>query len=321
LELGAGATGLPGIVAAQLGCFSQVAIKLGKPLVAILSSSFLCASVPQEPMCYFAQCIHKSASTSTESNQGQAVLPGMHIDPEHRYHQLDCQPAGNLFLRCKLLPVQVVITDVDECLEALHENVSANLPCHCTLAPKCLPQSQTAAQKHRPSDTQPCTDSDPACLGTDSNNSMQNPGQPANHVHQHQDNTDSTAQQHTDQQSLTVQATEVLVAELDWARDASALSLPFDVVLLADVVSSHYFVPCCNVVMHNQLMDFPANYFFCSVMFVDQHQCSCMAAFLLEAPRAHLLANVNFTHIMILHCCLIALLATDGVLRDLQPDV
>ena len=75
---------------------------------------------------------------------------------------------------------------------------------------------------------------------------MQNPGQPANHLHQHQDNTDSTAQQHTDQQSSTVQATEVLVAELDWARDARALSLPFDVVLLADVVSSHFLVSCCN---------------------------------------------------------------------------
>ncbi|DBA97407.1 hypothetical protein WJX77_010391 [Trebouxia sp. C0004] len=151
LELGAGATGLPGIVAAQLGCFSQV-----------------------------------------------------------------------------------VITDVNECLEALHENVSANLPCHCTLAPECLPQWQTAACTA--SDTQPCTDSGPACLGTDSNNSMQNPGQPANHIHQHQDNADSAAQQHTDRQLSTVQATEVLVAELDWACDASALSLPFDVVLLADVV-------------------------------------------------------------------------------------
>ena len=34
-----------------------------------------------------------------------------------------------------------------------------------------------------------------------------------------------------------MQATEVLVAELDWGRDAGALSLPFDVVLIADVVS------------------------------------------------------------------------------------
>ena len=217
--------------------------------------------------------------------------------------------------------MQVVVTDVDECLEALHENVSANLPCHCTLAPKCLPQSQTSAQKHRPCDTQPCTDSGPACLGTNSNNSMQNPGQPANHVHQYRDNADSTAQQHTDQQSSTVQATEVLVAELDWARDASALSLPFDVVLLADVVSSHFFVPCCKIAMHNQLLYSPANCFLCSDMFVDQHQCSCMAAFLLEAQRAHLFANVNLTHIMTLRCCLVALLATDGALLDLQPDV
>jgi len=170
----------------------------------------------------------------------------MHPEPEHRYHQLNCQPAGSSFLRCRLLPVQVVITDVDECLEALHENVSTNLPCHCTLAPKCLPQTQLAAQKCKPCDTQPCTDSGPACLGTDSNNSMENFGQPANH--QHRDNADSTAQQHTDRQSSTMQATEVLVAELDWARDASALSLPFDVVLLADVVSSHFFVPCRNTI-------------------------------------------------------------------------
>ncbi len=213
--------------------------------------------------------MHKSPSTSTESNQGQAGLPGMHIEPEHRYHQFDCRPASNSFLQCKVLRLQVVITDVDECLEALHENVSANLPCHCTLAPKCLPQSQTAAQQCKPSDTQPCTDSGPACLGTDSNLSMQNPGQPANHVHQHQDNADNTAQQHTDQQSSTVQATEVLVAELDWARDASALSLPFDVVLLADVVSSYSFVPHCRIVRHNQLMCFAASEVVCSVMFAD----------------------------------------------------
>ena len=149
--------------------------------------------------------------------------------------------------------MQVVITDVDECLEALHENVSANLPCHCTLAPKCLPQTQAAAQKRKSSDMQPCTDSGPTCLGTDSNNSMQNPGQPANNVDRQRDNADSTAQQHTDQQSSTVQATEVLVAELDWARDTSSLLLPFDVVLLADVVSSHFSVPCCKIVRHNQL--------------------------------------------------------------------
>ena len=145
--------------------------------------------------------------------------------------------------------MQVVITDVNECLEALHENVSANLPCHCTLAPKILPQAQTAAQKCKVSDTQPCTESGSARLGTGSNNSMQSPGQPANQVHQQQDNADSTAQQHTDQQLSTVQATKVLVAELDWACDASALSLPFDVVLLADVVSSSFFVPCRKVVI------------------------------------------------------------------------
>lgn len=198
--------------------------------------------------------------------QGASKLQGS--QPAQRaYHQLDCQPAGNPFQQCKCLPVQVVITDVDECLEALHENVSANLPCHCTLAPKCLPQTQTVAHKCNPSDTQPCTDNGPACLGTDRSNSMQNPGQPANHVYQHRSNADSTAQLDTDRQSSTVQATEVLVAELDWACDATALSLPFDVVLLADVVSSYFAVP----LIHNQLMYFAAKEFVCFVTFVDQH--------------------------------------------------
>lgn len=132
---------------------------------------------------------------------------------------------------------QVVITDVDECLEALHENVSANLPSHCTLAPQCLAQSQTAASAAKPSLLQPPVDTHPACLATADSNDLHKHSQPASDSQHHTDNTHNTAEQHRDRQPSSMQATEVLVAELDWGRDAGALSLPFNVVLIADVVS------------------------------------------------------------------------------------
>lgn len=135
---------------------------------------------------------------------------------------------------------QVVITDVDECLEALHENVSANLPSHCTLAPQCLAQSQTAASAAKPPLLQPPVDTHPACLATADPNNLHKHSQPASDSQQHTDNTHNThntTEQHRERQPSSMQATEVLVAELDWGRDAGALSLPFDVVLIADVVS------------------------------------------------------------------------------------
>ncbi|KAL3149153.1 Methyltransferase-like protein 21A, variant 2 [Trebouxia sp. C0010 RCD-2024] len=165
IELGAGATGLPGIVAAQLGCFSQV-----------------------------------------------------------------------------------VITDVDECLEALHENVSVNLPSHCTLVPSGLSQEHKAAAIA----TRPASLSQPSATSSSQSHTVtsgtsDNYSQPAYHTAAvHNSSTvaspqnlsrsnDAVQQQSTEKQSARVY-TEVLVAELDWARDASSVAPPFDVVLVADVV-------------------------------------------------------------------------------------
>ena len=132
---------------------------------------------------------------------------------------------------------QVVITDVDECLEALHENVSANLSPHCALAPQCLSQSQTAASASKSPLLHPNVDTRLACLATADPNNLHKHSRPASDCQQHTDNTQNTAEHLRDRQPSSMQATEVLVAELDWGRDAGALSLPFDVVLIADVVS------------------------------------------------------------------------------------
>ncbi len=84
MELGAGATGLPGIVAAQLGCFSQVAIKLSKPFVAILSSSLWCHCASGALVLF--RTMH--AQEVPEFNEEQDGLPGMRTEPVHRYTNL-----------------------------------------------------------------------------------------------------------------------------------------------------------------------------------------------------------------------------------------
>lgn len=144
---------------------------------------------------------------------------------------------------------QVVITDVDECLEALHENVSVNLPSHCTLLPSCLPQEHRAAAIA----TCPASVSQPAATPSSQRQAV-NSGtsdsfsQPADQTAAVQESSTAASpqnlrssngavqQQGTEKQSARV-CTEVLVAELDWGRDTSTVAPPFDVVLVADVVS------------------------------------------------------------------------------------
>lgn len=151
---------------------------------------------------------------------------------------------------------QVVITDVDECLEALHENVSVNLPSHCTLVPSGLSQEHKAAAIA----TRPASLSQPSATSSSQSHTVtsgtsDNYSQPAYHTAAvHNSSTvaspqnlsrsnDAVQQQSTEKQSARVY-TEVLVAELDWARDASSVAPPFDVVLVADVVSQH---PGCRI--------------------------------------------------------------------------
>ena len=147
---------------------------------------------------------------------------------------------------------QVVITDVDECLEALHENVSANLPSYCTLAASCLCQGQMAAAPL------PCPASSPAVATIPLESEKTGPANSSSRDHTAHDTSDvqepnaavggqnlgssndAIEQQDTRSQSARCH-TEVLVAELDWGRDASNVAPPFDVILIADVVSKSIF--------------------------------------------------------------------------------
>ena len=175
---------------------------------------------------------------------------------------------------------QVVITDVDECLEALHENVSANLPSHCTLVASCLSQGQmSAAPVPRPASSSPAVATIPLdCERTGLANSsspdhsahdtaaVQEPNAAAS-SHDLSSSNGGIEQQDTRSQSAICR-TEVLVAELEWGLDASSVAPPFDVVLIADVVSRGIFT--CQVLMchmHNVL----------PLAITKLHQMQCMA--------------------------------------------
>lgn len=154
---------------------------------------------------------------------------------------------------------QVVITDVDECLEALHENVGANLPSHCTLVASCLSQNQMAAAP-APSPAS----SSPGVATIPSNSDRTGPAHTTGRDHSTlhtvdmqepnaavvsqglSSSNDAVEQQDTRSQSARCH-TEVLVAELDWGRDASSVAPPFNLVLIADVVSNKTLT--CEVLM------------------------------------------------------------------------
>lgn len=149
--------------------------------------------------------------------------------------------------------LQVVITDVDECLEALHENVSANLPSHCTLVASCLSQGQMAAapgpcpasSSQTVAATPPESEmSSPACgfSHDDSATDTAAVQEPNALASSHECSSSNGAVEQQDSRNPSANChTEVLVAELDWGRDASSVAPPFDVVLIADVVSNSIF--------------------------------------------------------------------------------
>ena len=131
---------------------------------------------------------------------------------------------------------------MEECLEALHENISANLPAHCTLAPECLAQSNSARASASVSDTN--TESDPAGLASLALSAEQDTHKASSCQNQASVPAAEAAQVPAASaaalpESAQVAArlnTQVLVAELDWMYDAALLRPPFEVVLVADVV-------------------------------------------------------------------------------------
>lgn len=132
---------------------------------------------------------------------------------------------------------QVVVTDVEECLEALHENVAANLPKHCTLRPDIWKQPDTTGSEASPSsqqqsDAHPQDDQQPASHASASQHDAAPPASNLNGISL-DTASPSSRQDPNAQQALT----EVSVADLDWAQDPAFLSPPFEVVLIADVVS------------------------------------------------------------------------------------
>ena len=187
---------------------------------------------------------------------------------------------------------QVVITDVDECLEALHENVSANLPSHCSLVASCLSQEQMAAA------TGPCpaSSSQTAAIALPESE-MSSPANGSSHDDSANDtataqepnalassqvcssSNDGAVQQQDCRNPPANCHTEVLVAELDWGRDAGSVAPPFDVVLIADVVSNSIFT--CKVLVCHVHISKSSLHLFC----YHTHSCiRCTAAQLHHAP-------------------------------------
>lgn len=153
-------------------------------------------------------------------------------------------------LNC-LCCMQVVVTDVEECMEAMHENVNVNLPKHCQLQPGIWrapithssaavnsseqPQAHTTttAQHQAPSAEAPALPGDADLHGIQTARTSISAVEHSSQAEgQHSAGTE--ARQHS---------TTVHVAELDWAQDPAFLHPPFDVVLIADVVR-HQISPC-----------------------------------------------------------------------------
>lgn len=141
---------------------------------------------------------------------------------------------------------------MDECLEALHENVEANLPSHCNLASSCLSQAQTASASDKAPVSEPAaapqSEAESASpVDSIRHNSsadeaaaaVQEPSAAAiSCSNQELDSFPNAHKQQEHSNSSARTQTEVVVAELDWGLDVSNVKPPFEVVLIADVVSS-----------------------------------------------------------------------------------
>lgn len=152
-------------------------------------------------------------------------------------HAIHCQ---KVLQACKTVAssvLQVVVTDVEECMEALHENVTANLPSHCKLRPDIWRQPSS----DEPNTLQSSQQAEPAGASIPQQASSQVSERQAHILHD-ATNKSSRTLQDADANSRTASiaqqnSTDVSVAELDWAQDPCFLSPPFEVVLIADVVS------------------------------------------------------------------------------------
>lgn len=117
-------------------------------------------------------------------------------------------------------------------MESLHENVTANLPKHCKLRPDIWKQPSSDAseplhsiQHSAAEPAQPQQASSQTaythCTDTSGADNLSNA------------KTDAARDDSDAQEPIT----DVSVAELDWAQDPAFLSPPYEVVLIADVVS------------------------------------------------------------------------------------
>lgn len=218
-----------------------------------------------------AQPLIPTASRAVDALSWGPELPASQALLQHSwaaFHRSDCSftRCCNICARSRLqhvwtLCLQVVITDVDECLEALHENVSANLPSHCTLFPSCLSQGQMAADpgpcpasaSQTVAATPPESEMTRCANGSshdDSANDTATAQEPIALASSQECSSSNGAVEQQDCRNPPADChTEVLVAELDWGRDASSVAPPFDVVLIADVVSNSIFA-CKVLVCH-----------------------------------------------------------------------
>lgn len=152
-------------------------------------------------------------------------------------------------------------------MEALHENVTANLPSHCKLRPDIWrqPSSDETSTLHSSHSIEAAEPSGPQQA---SSQALERQA----HTYHDATNMSSRTVQDADANVRTAsnaqqKSTDVSVAELDWAQDASFLSPPFEVVLIADVVSCC----CCCCECHRTrmcltLLQFPACCLTCAAM-------------------------------------------------------
>ena len=121
---------------------------------------------------------------------------------------------------------QVVITDIEECLERLRENVAVSLPptAHLTDA-SVAEETAVAEQSDAARQHDLATVADALQTSSASAYSQRSPGWDGK--------------------------TCVRVEELDWRQSARHLRAPYDVVLVADVVCRPHAIGCCSRLADN----------------------------------------------------------------------
>lgn len=198
--------------------------------------------------------------------------------------------AGSPLIGIQNIVLQIVVTDIEECMEALAENLSNNLPPSRLTAYAAsnghpdklksasgnsndasdgwdVPQSviDTAVQElpvksHISSLTSDSSQEDRAappqpseCSGAKSREQTETIGtiSPVNTISDNQNHQKADAQltKEVGVSSRILCRSSVVARELDWTGDVQSFHPPFDVLLVADVVSA---LPCTGIILRRE---------------------------------------------------------------------